>query len=72
MAGKNRISQISNLTQLRKLDVLDLHSNEITEIKGLESQTELRVLNLAGNKHQIIILYASFQVTEELESKCVI
>ena len=56
MAGKNRISQISNLTQLRKLDVLDLHSNEITEIKGLESQTELRVLNLAGNKYQIIIL----------------
>lgn len=62
MAGKNRISQISNLTQLRKLDVLDLHSNEIMEIKGLESQTELRVLNLAGNKHQIIILYTSFQI----------
>lgn len=48
MAGKNRISQISNLGHLKKLDVLDLHSNGITEIKGLESQTELRVLNLAG------------------------
>lgn len=50
MAGKNRISNISNLTQLKKLDVLDLHSNCISEITGLHTLTELRVLNLAGNK----------------------
>ena len=29
MAGKNRISRISNLQHMRKLDVLDLHSNDI-------------------------------------------
>ena len=49
MAGKNSITEISSLNYSKKLDVLDLHSNEITEIQGLESLTELRVLNLAGN-----------------------
>ena len=49
MAGKNYISEIINLNYLKKLDVLDLHSNKISEIQGLESLTELRVLNLAGN-----------------------
>ena len=49
MAGKNSISEISNLNYLKKLDVLDLHSNGISSVQGLESLTELRVLNLAGN-----------------------
>ena len=48
MAGKNRIKAISNLSTLRKLDVLDLHSNEITVIEGLDTLSDLRVLNLAG------------------------
>ena len=60
MAGKNRISHISNLGHLKKLDVLDLHSNGITEIQGLENLGELRVLNLAGKsiffKFLILIL----------------
>eukprot|EP01034_Spumella_vulgaris_P025829 gene25829-32325_t len=47
MAGKNKIGGISNLTALRKLDVLDLHSNEIRAIEGLEGLSDLRVLNLA-------------------------
>ena len=48
MAGKNKIGALSNLTQLRKLDVLDLHSNEIKVIEGLDNLADLRVLNLAG------------------------
>ena len=48
MAGKNKIGVLSNLTQLRKLDVLDLHSNEIKVIEGLDNLADLRVLNLAG------------------------
>ena len=51
MIGKNRISEITNLAHLRKLDVLDLHSNDIGEISGLENLTDLRVLNLAGNRY---------------------
>ena len=49
MAGKNKIGALSNLGQLRKLDVLDLHSNEIKVIEGLENLADLRVLNLAGD-----------------------
>jgi len=41
--------QISNLGSLRKLDVLDLHSNSIQGMEGLDSLQDLRVLNLAGN-----------------------
>ena len=49
MAGKNRITAISNLSQLRKLDVLDLHSND-TRIQGLSGLTDLRVLNLRATR----------------------
>lgn len=42
--------QISNLGSLRKLDVLDLHSNSIQGMEGLASLQDLRVLNLAGNQ----------------------
>lgn len=44
-----RSAQISNLGRLRKLDVLDLHSNAIQDMEGLDSLQDLRVLNLAGN-----------------------
>lgn len=44
-----RSTQISNLDHLRKLDVLDLHSNAIQHMEGLSSLQDLRVLNLAGN-----------------------
>lgn len=44
------VCKISNLGSLRKLDVLDLHSNSIQGIEGLSSLQDLRVLNLAGNQ----------------------
>ena len=50
MLGKNRIKHISNLSKLIKLDVLDLHSNTIAKVEQLDALSELRVLNLAGNK----------------------
>lgn len=33
-----------------RLEVLDLHGNQISEIKNLKAQNELKVLNLAGNE----------------------
>ena len=66
MAGKNRITAISNLTQLRKLDVLDLHSNAITKIDGLNGLSDLRVLNLAGNKIEMVRNLSSLQSLTEL------
>jgi Leucine-rich repeat (LRR) protein len=56
MAGKNRITSISNLTSLRKLDVLDLHSNDIKVTDGLEGLNDLRVLNLAGNIRSRVVI----------------
>ena len=64
MAGKNRITAISNLTQLRKLDVLDLHST-IT-VDGLNGLSDLRVLNLAGNKIEMVRNLSSLQSLTEL------
>lgn len=60
--------QISNLESLYKLDVLDLHSNEIQVIEGLQSLQELRVLNLAGNR----IRYdaSAFQFGATPDSSC--
>ncbi|GFO46246.1 leucine-rich repeat-containing protein 49 [Plakobranchus ocellatus] len=45
----SRIRKIENLDSLMKLDVLDLHGNQISKIENLNHLTELRVLNLAGN-----------------------
>lgn len=56
--------QISNLDRLRKLDVLDLHSNVIQEMEGLGSLQDLRVLNLAGN----CLRYG--RTKNELKSEC--
>ena len=33
MLGKNNISDIENLEELLHLDVLDLHSNKLTQIR---------------------------------------
>ncbi|EEY65583.1 Outer Dynein Arm Light Chain 1 [Phytophthora infestans T30-4] len=49
MMGKNRLRTIENLDCLKKLDVLDLHSNEIEQMQNLNELKELRVLNLGGN-----------------------
>ncbi|OWZ08480.1 Outer Dynein Arm Light Chain 1 [Phytophthora megakarya] len=49
MMGKNRLRTIENLECLKKLDVLDLHSNEIEQMENLNELKELRVLNLGGN-----------------------
>jgi len=42
MCGKNSIKTISNLSTLIKLDVLDLHSNKIEVVEGLDQLRELR------------------------------
>jgi leucine-rich repeat-containing protein 49 len=51
MLGKNQISKIEGLDNLKRLDVLDLHSNSIQVIENIgHLLPDLRVLNLAGNK----------------------
>ncbi|XP_055755870.1 leucine-rich repeat-containing protein 49-like isoform X2 [Salvelinus fontinalis] len=45
----DRIQRICSLDNLTKLDVLDLHGNQISQIGNLSHLSELRVLNLAGN-----------------------
>ncbi len=39
---------------MTRLEVLDLHGNQITEIRNLRNQKELKVLNLSGNEIKII------------------
>lgn len=39
---------------MNRLEVLDLHGNQIIEIRELKSQKELKVLNLAGNEIKYI------------------
>lgn len=34
--------------------MLDLHGNQLTQIGGLQSQGELKVLNLAGNQIKVL------------------
>ena len=51
MLGRNRIRSIgAGLARLQRLDVLDLHNNEIASTSGLNSLASLRILNLAGNR----------------------
>ena len=51
MLGRNRIRSIgAGLARLTRLDVLDLHNNEIASTSGLNSLASLRILNLAGNR----------------------
>lgn len=45
-----RIKRIEGLENLNKIEVLDLHGNQITQVGGLGSLKELKVLNLAGNQ----------------------
>ncbi|XP_005870305.1 PREDICTED: leucine-rich repeat-containing protein 49 isoform X4 [Myotis brandtii] len=44
-----RIKKISNLENLKSLDVLDLHGNQIAKIENVNHLCDLRVLNLARN-----------------------
>ncbi|KAM9063565.1 leucine-rich repeat-containing protein 49 isoform 5-T5 [Sarcophilus harrisii] len=44
-----RIKKISNLDNLKSLDVLDLHGNQISKIENVSHLCDLRVLNLARN-----------------------
>ncbi len=55
MLGKNRIQNVCSLESLQNLDVLDLHSNNVSRIQGLGALTKLRVLNFAGNLIQKVI-----------------
>lgn len=50
------------MASLRKLDVLDLHSNAIQAMEGLESLQELRVLNLAGNRIRYVAYRAVYVI----------
>ncbi|KAI5097967.1 leucine-rich repeat and guanylate kinase domain-containing protein isoform X2 [Silurus meridionalis] len=45
----DRIQRVCGLDSLKKLDVLDLHKNQINRIENVSHLEELRVLNLAGN-----------------------
>ena len=44
---------MTGLETLIKLDVLDLHGNQIKIIENLNHLCELRVLNLAGNQIEV-------------------
>ena len=52
-----RIRQVTGLESLVKLDVLDLHGNQISVIENLNHLTELRVLNLAGNQIEVSFVH---------------
>ncbi|ENN70784.1 hypothetical protein YQE_12449, partial [Dendroctonus ponderosae] len=52
--GESRIKRIEGLECLKRLEVLDLHGNQILQIVGLTSLSELKVLNLAGNQIRIV------------------
>lgn len=45
-----RIKKIEGLDTLSKIEVLDLHGNQIAQVGGLGNLKELKVLNLAGNQ----------------------
>lgn len=45
---------MEGLKSLVKLEVLDLHGNQISQVGGLMSLGELKVLNLAGNQIKTI------------------
>ena len=48
-AHKHMCVPVYALPGLVQLDVLDLHGNAITSLRGIESLRSLRVLNLASN-----------------------
>lgn len=45
----------STINRLKKLEILDVSNNNITDIRFISFMTELRVLNVAGNKHLSIL-----------------
>lgn len=45
-----RIKVIEGLNTLTRIEVLDLHGNQIVHVTGLSSLSQLKVLNLAGNQ----------------------
>lgn len=49
-----RLKDIEGLQTLTKMEVLDLHGNQIQTVSGLSTLTELKVLNLAGNQLKFI------------------
>ncbi|CAG0903342.1 unnamed protein product [Darwinula stevensoni] len=44
------MTRVSGLAGLPNLQVLDLHSNQVSSLAGLENHANLRVVNLAGNR----------------------
>lgn len=49
-----RFKVIEGLEKLIKIEVLDLHGNQIQTVTGLSTLKELKVLNLAGNQLKMI------------------
>lgn len=51
MLGMNRITRLTNLKSIAKLEVLDLQQNQISTLQnsGIEHLGALRVLNLSAN-----------------------
>lgn len=41
---------MQGLERLNKIEVLDLHGNQIVHVTGLSALNQLKVLNLAGNQ----------------------
>lgn len=48
------IKKIEGLEQLSKIEVLDLHGNQINQVGNLSNLSDLKVLNLAGNQIRVI------------------
>lgn len=62
----SRIRRIEGLENLTKLDVLDLHGNQIKEVTRLDHLSELRVLNLAGNLIELVDNLSGMDALTEL------
>jgi len=48
------VRRIEGMEVLARLEVLDLHGNQLTSLTGLASLTDLKVLNAAGNQLRVV------------------
>ena len=60
---------MAGLEAIPRLDVLDLHSNQIESITHLEHHAELRVLNLAGNQLKSVHNVRGLRALTELNAR---
>lgn len=50
----SRVRKIEGLDALTRLEVLDLHGNQLTSLAGLSPLADLKVLNAAGNQLRMV------------------